>query len=358
VTWLPGGATWFVRPFGAWRVTRGPGWRLLPPLPAAPALYAARFPLFESEEKLLARGATTWRSWHRSHGTGFVVELEALARAMPRANVVWVDDRPLAKCATPADAEATAQVLRGMAAPPAPRPGGLREALREQLSLATYEAAAERVENATRWLGRLTGVYFLFGWVLLPAACVWLGAERALYLSLAPLASLHVASLVAFVRAHRKLRPQERGALAEALLSAALYPPALLRARHELATRSLGSFHPAVVAAAVLPDRARRCFLRGELVRAQYAAAEAERAQQTVGLAELELGALRELLEEAGESEARLLEPPERSDPRARAYCPACLGEYRRASGACNDCRLPLAPLPGRAASSGPAPAR
>lgn len=345
VTWLSGDGTWFVRPLRAWLATRGPGWRLLPLLPSAPALRAARFPLLERDGELVARGAATWRSWQRSSDAGFVVERESLAGAIARKRVVWLDDHPLTHCATPEEAEATAQRLRNLAAPCAPWPELLGEVLREQLSFTAYAANSLRVGNATRWLGRLADVYFVLGMLLLPAACIWLGTERALYLALAPLALLHVASLVAFARAHRELRPGARGALAEALWSAALYPPALLRARHELATRSLGSFHPAVVAAAALPEGAREGFLRGELVRAQHAAAEAKRAKQTLGLAELELRALRELLEAAGESEALLLEPPERSDPAARAYCPACLCEYRRASGACNDCRVPLAPL-------------
>jgi hypothetical protein len=345
LTWLPGGAELFVQPLRGWLVSSGPGWRLLHPIPSGRATLAARFPLVEQEWRLYGRGAASWSSGSPSGSRGVPVEWEALGRATVRGSVVRVDGRPFARGLGAAHAEALAASLRELAgaAPEADRESVAR-ALERELSLERFTAAQARVVAATRWLGRSSDLYWvgLFGW--LPVSVAWLGDERGLWLSLPALAVLHLSTLVCFARAHRRLLPGRTGTLLESLISAAFYPPLLLRAHHRLRTEGLAGFHPAVVAAAVLPPELRRAFLRAELVRASERGAAASQRDAGLGLDELELRGLRGLLCELGESEQELRAPPERSDPFARAYCPACLCEYRGAGGRCADCGVGRVP--------------
>ena len=122
------------------------------------------------------------------------------------------------------------------------------------------------------------------------------------------------------------------------LFEIALYPPLLLRSFHGLESEVLGRFHPATLAAALLDPEARKRFLRAEIVRAEAAAHQ----PGASGFPKLELRALERLADEIGESVASLVAAPYRHDPRAESYCPSCHAEYRRASGICVDCELPL----------------
>lgn len=128
----------------------------------------------------------------------------------------------------------------------------------------------------------------------------------------------------------------------QTLFEVALHPPALLRSFQKLESEVLGRFHPATIAAAVLDSEAGERFLRAEIVRAERAASRPAATE----FPNLELQALERLVIETGRSVESLLLPPARQDPLADAYCPACHTEYRRATGVCTDCQLPLLPYP------------
>jgi hypothetical protein len=141
---------------------------------------------------------------------------------------------------------------------------------------------------------------------------------------------------VTYGRAHRRLLPGAGGARFEALFTAALYPPLLLRAAQDLRSQLLAGFHPAALAAVALPRQQAFDVLRGELARC---------ASDGGALAEHERTGLLAILEALGGSLAALLAPPVPADPLARSYCPTCRMEYRLEAGACSDCGAALAPL-------------
>ena len=355
LAWLPRGAELFVQPLRRWVVSSGPGWRLLHPLPSGRAFLAARFPLVEHEGRLHGRGAASWSSGRGWGARRDPVELAALGGAAAHGSVIRVDGQPLGGGSSTVQAEALAASLRDLAGE-GPEGGreGVERIFGKDLSLARFTDAQARVDAATRWLGWISDLYWVGLFGLLPVSVAWLGDERGLWLALPALAVLHLSTLVSFASAHRRLLPGRKGALIESLVAAAFYPPLLLRAHHRLRTDGLARFHPAVVAAAVLPREERRAFLRAELVRASVRSAEASRWEAGLGLDELELRALRRLLGELGEPEEDLLTPPDHTDPFARAYCPACWCEYRGAGGRCADCRVGLVPYgsPARVADS------
>jgi hypothetical protein len=340
VALLPYGATLFARPVRSWWVSTGPGWRMLHPIPSSPTLIAARFPLLERDGGLRSRGVATWLSrldWGERQPE---LELGSIDRVEARGALIRVNRRAFARGVCRAHAESLAGLLRDLAklSPDEVRSRIERE-LAQSLSLEGYTAERSRFQRETRWLAWTSNLYFVWILVPLPVLTWWLGAEGALRTVLPIFLILHLATLLCFARAHRVLVPRGGGALFEALLTCVLYPPLLLRGLHELRTAALARFHPAVVAATVLPKDHQRSFLRAELLRAASASGEGN---EGVGIAELERSALLALARELGESEETLFAPPHRQDPLAQSYCPGCLTEYRRAEGRCTDCETPL----------------
>jgi hypothetical protein len=331
---LPQGACLFVPTlFGVW-VSPGPGFRLLHPLPTGKSYLGRRFPLAEEAGSL--RG--------RVHAGS--VERADLSGATAHESAIRVAGRTFARCAGPADAEHLAGVLRSLAeSEPPPGRACAETAIASGLSMAHFEDALARFGAGTRWLAWTGNAYSLSLFVLLPVASWSVGTEYSLALFAPVLLALHVATLWSFARAHARLFPARRAERLQSLFGVALYPPGLLRAHQQLRDDALGSIHPAVLAAAVLPQQERGAFLRAELARAAFRSRDESGTPLGFSLAALEERGLRRLIAEVGQSAEALLAEPVRRDPWALAYCPACVCEYRRDGGDCVDCGVPLARL-------------
>lgn len=329
VVLLPRGATLFLRPGETWRASAGPGWRMLHPWPSADGWLASRPPLQDRDGELRTVGRTRWLGAGVSGDPGVAIVPGGGQKVELRGSGVRVDRRPALWGPTKRQAGAAAELLRSLAADGADA-ARLLDAWRTA-SFAADELARTRetVADATRWLGLLSDLALLALLAVLPALATWLGGERALIFFAPAYLALHLALLVLLGRAHGTLRPDE-GDRFEVLLSAALYPPLLLRGAAELKRQALVGFHPAAVAAEVLPREEALDFLRGELGRATDAP---------------ERAAILSVVTRLDSSEEALFAPPERSDPLARSYCPGCRTEYRLGEGECVDCGAVLRPL-------------
>lgn len=264
-----------------------------------------------------------------------------LAEAEVRGRIVYGGSRALVRALTHEHAESIAGMLRALGrAAPEGRAAVVEHAFGKALSLAGYRDAKQRVAQATRWLRLSSDLYAVVLFAALPVASILWDTERVLLLSLPAVAALHLAVLAALVRAFARLHPGQTGPLVEAVLGAAVYPPALLQAGHDLQLRALSGFHPTTVASAELPAAEGRTWLRTEVLRVS-ASARAE-TKNALDLEAFESRALWRLAAELGETERTLFAAPQRQDPFSVSYCPACLCEYRRASGACTDCGFDL----------------
>ncbi len=338
---LPCGAVVFAGGLGALRATNGPGWRILHPLPSRTAVVANRFPLVESKESFYSRGLVGWFSDDGlgARGPAFPSQTQIAPAVLVRGNVVRVGGKKFVRGIASSHAEKIAFLFRKLLREDDDsRRVRVEAAIRDSMSLEHFQQEEERVASATCDLAWVSDVYLGVLFVGLPALALVSGIERALLLSLPGVLLIHASTLALYNGAQRKLFPEARGERIEHLISAAVYPPLLLRSAQDLRNQALAHFHPAVVAAALLDVDARHKFLRRELASGGSAAGD----PGALGLHTIERSALEDLLDAIGESPDSLLSSPEKNDPLAKSYCPACTTEYQLSSGECVDCRVAL----------------
>ena len=344
---LSGNESLFVRLGPRWRVFAGPGWKLTHPFDDGAALLASRLPLAHDGESLRARerpvrfglSASSIAS-SRAGGPAFT---ETNARRIERrGHWVRVDGRLFVRSATRNGARAGVRLLRDLAGARAEDvEARVRAELEHTLSADAYERDRTRVDDSTRVLAWSTHLHRLLLLAGLPVVILFLGEEAGLQLAFPVLAVTHVFTLVAMHRAHRRLLPEEGDQRFEDVATAAIYPPALLRAHADMRTEVLSRFHPAVHATNRLAGEHRKAFLRAELARLDLAL-------ETDGspmIASLERDALIGFLTRCGESRESLFRTePEPGTPSDGSFCPVCSAEYLRASGRCVDCGAALIP--------------
>ncbi len=329
VVLLPRGATLFGRLDARWHTSEGPGWRMLHPWPSAAGWLATRPPLLEDDGELRTRGPTPWLGAGYAGGEGLRVVPGGGQSVKVRGRRVLIDGVPAMRGATQRQAAELGGLLGALVGEAADAKALLDAWLARSFAAKELAEARERSAAATRWLGIFSDLGLVAFFVTAPLLAAWLGGERLLVFGFPIYLALHVVSWVLLVRAYAVMHPESEERF-EVLFAAAIYPPVLVRAASELRRQSLCGFHPAAVAAEVLPRAAALDFLRTELLRAS---GESERA------------AVADVVERLGSTPEALFAPPERSDPYSSSYCPTCRTEYRLESGACIDCDIALEPL-------------
>ena len=341
LVWLPRGGCVFAGALFGRVVWTGPGLRLLDLLPTSRSQVAFRFPLAVRAGSLTSPGRATWLAPDRNDADA--VDLTALCEASADGSLVRVEGRAFARGADARHAKRIEALLREIGdAAPRERRAVVERAFDESLSLPAFSSAHGHFDTATRLLAWTTHAYGLALFAFLPAVAFTFGTERSLVAVLPVLAVLHVATLWCYARADRALRPAKRSERLQAALGAAVYPPSLLRAHSHLRSSTLAAFHPGAVAVGLLPRPRARDFLRAEIAHATARLQEPVCPELGFSLVEVEVRALWRLIEEFGEA-TTLLAAPARIDPLALSYCPACLCEYRRSEGHCNDCGIAVA---------------
>jgi hypothetical protein len=208
----------------------------------------------------------------------------------------------------------------------------------EAFSVERFQAAFERARTATRSAAFACDLYLLAVVGGLPALLLALGEERVLRIALPGVLALHAATWLLVLRARGRLAATPNGAPRwEFLVAAALYPPALLRAPHDLAAAELAGFHP-MTARAGLWERAR--FVE----RVQQALARLEAGAPEAGL---DAAALQQLAAAQDVGPHELAAPRPHADPEAASYCTRCLSDYRPGFRRCADCGGQTTPYPG-----------
>ena len=211
---------------------------------------------------------------------------------------------------------------------------------------ARLDEALERARAATGWLAGFCDAYAVLLFAGLPILIGVLTEEVGLLYGLAAIAAVHVVALGLLYRADRFLRPERSAERFESLLTAALYPPALLRAPQELVRDATSGFHPAVVCSALMP---RSVFV--SRLRQMLASLDTPRGAAREGLLSpaQEKRRLVALARERGLTPRELRLPRSRDDVSAASYCEACLSDFRPGFDRCVVCGVPTRPYEGEA---------
>jgi len=333
-TYLPAGVAGFASLAGRTLVGEGPRWWFQNPLPGPLTLMGTR-PLVELEaDGLRPRSDPRHPLSGQAAPSSNTVAADTVDRVEARGAVVWIAGRRFVR----APDEGCAHWLAGLLRADAGTPIGerLQAAARSSTVLADLRDERARFEDATQALAIGSALDAALLLIALPAAAAWVGIEAALYWSWPIVVIGHVTLFGVLVRSVRALAIDY--ARLELLLPALLYPPALLRARNDLARRQLSRFHPAAHAAQLLETGALREFLRREFARLDH-----PRGSATVGpVAAAERAGLCDLLYELEIPESELLAGPTRRSPDAAHYCPVCLDEFMPDGERCRTCDVPL----------------
>ena len=342
VRFLPAGGAAFVS-LASFRLTvqRGPGFRLLSPWPVDLGLLVGGIPLEVSSTRAYSSspfvragaGAVAERSASldgrdpvRIRGLSLVAGGKAFLRAASHRHATYL--------AGFLGALATGDEKDGK--------GPLERLLERAFDVSAARQVLSTARGIVRPLQWCCAAYFLMIAGILPLLIWRLDGEAAWRILVLPLLAVHLASLAAMVLVERRL-PDPAPGLAERVVVCALFPPALLRAPTELVSERLTAFHPATVAAALMPRERFDDFLRREIAEvdnpswSRHGGSEVpEERERREFLAMLRSG-LMSLVGQLGD-DARRLAGRRGLDPAAASYCPLCFGEYRDEGGSCQAC--------------------
>jgi hypothetical protein len=321
----PDGALLLAAPIARVRAVPGAGWRMRSPLPSAPGLLALRLPFALEDGGVRGAG-------------GALADFSALASAQAVSRRVLVSRKTFARLASPGAARQVAELLRALAAcAPDARAARVAGVVRDSLALSRAREALESAERAARWLAPLCDVYAVVALGVVPVF-LWLDYEDRVLRAVLPLLGIvHAACIALVFRAHRRIARTARSARFDLVLSAGLFPPAMLAAPKALLAEAFAGLHPLAAAAVLLAPADFASFARRE--RAQLDA----RARAGDAAAALERAGLDAI---GRELDVDLVAPPPHADPQAASYCPRCFSDFRPGFGACADCEVATVAYP------------
>ena len=332
-----------------WRVTTPKSWLgnanggvlLLNPLPPPGRVFLSHLlPISISPVGVCAFNSQTLPWGARSTTqTGEFVPFSAINKATADGAYLVFNGEKFAKCVTPKQAKALADLIGELSAAKASkRESLLRSWLTKQFDpneAAKVRRETEDVVGPIRWLCSLS---FVLMFVAMPVAVTIFGLERLIIPLAAAMVLLAVQTAFMFYRAHRKLFPRESQERFENLLKMILCPPVSLRAADVLTRNALSEFNPLVVAS-VLEGAGEPRFVRGFVLDLEHPLLHEiteEKALQTVNwMAAEQLRLSREHVKRA--KLADLFGPTER-DGESLSYCPRCSVQFVMTAGECPDC--------------------
>ena len=271
--------------------------------------------------------------------TGEFVPFSSIKQAGSDGLYLLLNNEKFAKCATPKQAKALANVITSAAqAKVSKRESIVRSWVAKQFDTRAAEKLWHEAEEEIGSLQEMCTILFLFLFVAVPAIVTVFGLQQLLIPAGATMIALAVLIGIMFYRLHRKFFPAESQERFENLVKMILCPPVSMRAA-DILTRHLLSDYSPIVVASVLPGTKEQPFVRAFVLDLQHPlkheVTEAK-AVETIAWATAEqLKASIALVERAGD--ASLLGPIEREGD-SIAYCPRCGIQFVVSEGECPDC--------------------
>lgn len=185
----------------------------------------------------------------------------------------------------------------------------------------------------------LTGCLLFFGtFILLPLTLYSPLKHRVHFnLLLVLIAAVYLATLILACRAHRMLYLRDRSGRAQFLLSLIFSPVNAIHAGCNLSKDLYSRFDYLTLWACLLPPQALVPLIRKEAVRIDSRLTSAH-SKDWHEFWQMKKDALNRLLKQMDLSMTDIIRAPEKHDPTAIWYCPACLTEYVKKVEVCFDC--------------------
>jgi hypothetical protein len=262
-----------------------------------------------------------------------------------RESEVWVNDQFYARIDTPAQAQALADELIGLARmTPDARTEDLIRSRSQDLDEAGLRQRLEEFEEKSRGVRLMGNLLWLLFFVAGPIVVGLYSLERTWRSLFAALGVLVSINAVLFFRAHRALFPDLRAERWQKLLLFVLVPVDAIRAIDSLAFRLFQRADPAAVAYLLCrpeagSDLIQRIVrdLRYPLGPASTAAADPDAGRVLREDHEQRRQVLEDWLQTRQWPLESLLTPPDRQSS-ALSYCPRCREQFRVPEGQCEAC--------------------
>ncbi len=335
---------------GRVRVFQGDGLHLMNLWPSGLSVVASRLPLAISDGSVEC-STPLYRSGLRSStGAARSVPIAELTDVRLSGSVVKVGSKDFVRAASKAHGNQLVSLLADVGrAGPSEKKHVVERAVRDSLTSSVLRERYRVARAVVRSLGLCCDTYALILFVAIPCLILLTLEDAVLFYALPLLGMLHLMTLAALYRAHRKLDKGGWSELAETMIVCALFPPALLRTPQNLFNASMAGFHPAAWAQLLLDRAGLLRFVQRELALLRYAAPGAADPTAVADLAvwldrdhsSVETAALEALAAECGFSRSELAAPRSSPDPQAVSYCQLCDGEYLEGVGTCVQCQVP-----------------
>ena len=332
---------------GRWRLTVPPSWLgnanggvlLLNPLPPAGRIFLSHLlPISISPSGICAYNLQTLPSEARSPAqTGQYLSFNQIKTAATEGVYLIVNNEKFAKCATPRQAKALAQLISELIkTATSKRERVVRASLQEQFGLDQAKARLAEGKKVIEPIQELSTILFLFLFVVTPTLMSAYGLMPLIIPVAVVMVILAVITGIMFYRAHKQLFPSEGSERFEHLVKMVLCPPVSIRAADVLTRNLLADYSP-VVLASVLAGAGEQQFVRAFVLDLQHPLKHEvtdATAEQTMRWA---------VAEQLNICLERFLEPDDLLAPSVRekdsiSYCPRCRCQYVVSSTDCPDC--------------------
>lgn len=332
------------------RPQRGLQW--LSPWPSRLGVTPTRMPFHVSSDgEALVAHIDASRGGSPAASSGARVDLDDTIELEARGSKLIANGDALVASASKAQVRAWQEIAQFLArAPRAERERRWTEAFARTLDVDALELRLSEALHHTRWIGWICDGILVLTLAVVPLLGTHLGAERILTLAWPGLLLLHLFAWVCAILATHRLDVTAFRLLVGDLMTALLYPPALLRLPALIVDGATAGFHPLAWSRTIGTDiEASRTWRR------ELAWLEA-RAKKSPDQAHWLLAA-RDAIRLAQPDAFWAMGPMPSIDPNAESYCPVCLDEFRSGFEVCEACETPTLRFLPRQRSDEPATA-
>jgi len=258
--WVKKHSIAFVSPWGRrWRVATPISWLgnangamlILNPLPPPGRIFLSHLlPISISPAGVCAFTSQTFPSGARpATQTGEFIPFSAITKAETDGAYLTLNGQKFAKCATPKQAKALANMIEAArTAKTSRRATIIRTWIAKQFDA---RAATRARHDAESYIGPIRwacSIFFAFMFIGTPVLVTLYGLERLIIPLAAGILLMALQIAILFFRAHRKFYPAESQERLESMVKMILCPPVSLRAADVLTRNLLAEYSPIVVA--------------------------------------------------------------------------------------------------------------